>query len=373
MHRLDGNGAKSFARAAALLTVALLAIGPSRALARPTTVRLFNLTPAKQYDVQRNGTLVASAASSSAASAVFDADLTTGDVLVIAEAGNLQPPPPPLFSALASPAPGCARATWLPSGDPSVVGYSVSYGRFSVAGGQAAQYEYTVDAGAASTHDVCQLAAGTYYFAVRTRNHLGVMSAYSSERSVLIVVVSVLISSFDARVRDDGVELSWRIETDEIVRGVRVYRGEGDAVPIRLVDLLPVEAASYVDRTTRAGTRYTYLIAAVKESGDEVASLPATVSTPVAVLSLGQNSPNPFNPSTTIPFTLPAPARVVVRIHDVRGSRVATVVEGDLSQGRHFATWDGTGENGERVASGTYFCVLTAGERSLSRKMVVLK
>jgi hypothetical protein len=364
----------SLARAAAPLIVALLAIGPARALARPTAVRLFNLAPAKQYDVRRNGTVIASVASSSAASAAFDADLTTGDALEIAAGGNLQPPPPPLFSALASPGPGCARATWLPSGDPGVVGYSVSYGRLSVAGGQAAQYEYTVDAGTASTVDVCLLSKGTYYFAVRTRNYLGVMSAYSSERSVLIVVVSVLISSFDARVHDDGVELRWRIEADEMVRGVRVYRGEGEAAPVRLgTDLLPAEAESYVDRTTRPGTTYVYLIAALKESGEEVPSFPVTVSTPAAVLSLGQNSPNPFNPSTTIPFTLAAPGRVVIRIHDVRGARVATVVEGDLSQGGHFVTWDGTGENGERVASGTYFCVLTAGERSLSRKMVVLK
>jgi FlgD Ig-like domain len=372
MQRLDGNRAISLARAATLLVVALLATGPTRALARPTAVLLFNLTPAKQYDVRRNGTLLASVASSSAASAAFDADLTTGDALVIAEGANLQPPPPPLFSALASPGPGCARATWLPSGDPTVVGYSISYGKLSVAGGQAPDYECMVDAGAASTRDVCQLSAGTYYFAVRTRNHLGMMSAYSSERSVLIVVASVLISSFDARVRDDGVELSWRIEAGEIVRGVRVYRGEGEAVPAQIADL-PMEAVSYIDRTTLAGTRYTYRIAAVKESGEEVPSSPATVSTPAAVLSLGQNWPNPFNPSTTIPFTLPAPARVVIRIHDVRGARVATVVEEGLSQGRHFATWDGTGENGERVASGTYFCVLTAGDRSLSRKVVVLK
>ena len=145
MHHLDGNAARSLVRAATLGVVAMLAVGPTRGA-------------------------------------------TTSDVAAIASGLNLQPPPPPVFSTLSSPSPGFARATWVPSGDPAVVGYTVSYGRFSVARGQAAQYECTVDAGAAGTHDVSQLAPGTYYFAVRSRDRRGMMSAYSSERSVQIGV-----------------------------------------------------------------------------------------------------------------------------------------------------------------------------------------
>jgi hypothetical protein len=242
-----------------------------------------------------------------------------------------------------------------------------------VAGGQATQYEYSRDAGAATSLDVCLLSTGTYYFAVRARNQLGVMSAHSSERSVQIFVVSVLISRFDARAGDEGVELSWRIEADEVVRGFRVYRAEGGAPAVPVGGQLSADATAFIDRTTRASSSYTYTLAAIKENGEEVRSFAVTVETPALALALGQNTPNPFNPTTAIPFTLAEDSRVAIRVYDVRGARVATVVDDALPQGRHSATWDGTGENGARVASGTYFCVLTTGKRVLSRKMVVLK
>lgn len=373
MHHLDGNGAGILARAATLILAVLLTLGPERALATATVVRVFNLQSAKPYDVLRNGTSIATVASSDAASISFVANLVSGDVVAIGQNGNLQPPPPPVFATLSSPNPGCAHASWLPSGDPTVVGYAVSYGRQSVSGGQAAQYETTLDAGAASTLDVCLLSTGTYYFAVRARDYAGLMSAYSSERAVQIVVVAVLISAFDARVVDEGVALSWRVESDEVVREFRVYRTATDAKTVPVAVGLPADATAFVDRTASPGTSYTYMVAAVKENGDEVLSFPATVSVPARVLALGQNAPNPFNPSTTIPFTLDEASRVVIRVYDVLGARVATVLDTELAAGGHTAAWNGVGEDGARVASGTYFYTLTRGERSLSRKMVVLK
>ena len=98
---------------------------------------------------------------------------------------------------------------------------------------------------------------------------------------------------------------------------------------------------------------------------------------PVAHARLYQNHPNPFNPSTTIPFTVPGTegsrSTVNIAVYDVRGSRIRTLVEGSLPTGRHSVQWDGRNQRGEQVSSGMYFVQLrTAGTR-VTRKMVLLR
>ena len=88
---------------------------------------------------------------------------------------------------------------------------------------------------------------------------------------------------------------------------------------------------------------------------------------------LSQNMPNPFNPKTTIAFSLSTPSDVVLEIFDVAGRKVTTLVDGQLPAGPYNAEWNGYSDGGERVASGVYFYRLTAGDRETSRKMVLLK
>jgi flagellar hook assembly protein FlgD len=137
--------------------------------------------------------------------------------------------------------------------------------------------------------------------------------------------------------------------------------------------MLPPDATSFVDVTAEPGVAYTYMIAAVKENGDHVLSMPIVVTTRALTFELEPNVPNPFNPSTRIAFTLPAAERAIVRIYDVRGARVATLLDSRLGAGRHEVDWDGVDEAGARVASGTYFLSLAAGKRTISRKMVLVK
>ncbi len=86
-----------------------------------------------------------------------------------------------------------------------------------------------------------------------------------------------------------------------------------------------------------------------------------------------QNAPNPFNPKTTIAFSLAEPNDVRLDIYDVAGRRVTTLVNERLVAGEHRVEWNGAGSTGERVASGVYFYKLTAGAENVSRKMVLLK
>lgn len=86
------------------------------------------------------------------------------------------------------------------------------------------------------------------------------------------------------------------------------------------------------------------------------------------VTRLGQNSPNPFNPNTEIAFTLAQPGRVSLKIFNLRGELVQTLVDGNLGAGVYTRTW----EAGDR-ASGVYFYRLEAPGFAETRKMIMLK
>jgi hypothetical protein len=82
----------------------------------------------------------------------------------------------------------------------------------------------------------------------------------------------------------------------------------------------------------------------------------------------GQNFPNPFNPVTTLSYGLVAPAHVEIKIYDVAGREVRTLVERDMEPGRYQATLDANG-----LAGGVYFARMAAGEFVETRKLVLLK
>ena len=91
--------------------------------------------------------------------------------------------------------------------------------------------------------------------------------------------------------------------------------------------------------------------------------------------SLAQNSPNPFNPATTISFSIPEgqSARVVLNVYDIRGKLVRNLVNETRESGTYTVYWNGTDNNGSSIASGVYFYRMNAGEFSQTRKMVMLK
>ena len=106
-------------------------------------------------------------------------------------------------------------------------------------------------------------------------------------------------------------------------------------------------------------------------------STPITaVATEVAMpttFALGANYPNPFNPATTIPFTVPAGADDVnLTIYNVLGQPVRQVWNGPLAAGEHRLAWDGRDTEGQAVAAGVYVYRLQVGDQTRIRKMVKL-
>ena len=74
-----------------------------------------------------------------------------------------------------------------------------------------------------------------------------------------------------------------------------------------------------------------------------------------AEVGLGPNYPNPFNPSTIIPYQLSAPSPVRLEVFNILGQQVATLVDGQQGAGSYLARWDGTDAAGRAAASGVYF------------------
>jgi flagellar hook assembly protein FlgD len=85
------------------------------------------------------------------------------------------------------------------------------------------------------------------------------------------------------------------------------------------------------------------------------------------------NYPNPFNPTTTIQYYLPQASEVTVRIFDVYGNLVKTLVNGRQSAGQKSAIWNGHNDIGQKVSSGVYFYSLITEEFLQSKKMMLLK
>jgi hypothetical protein len=148
-----------------------------------------------------------------------------------------------------------------------------------------------------------------------------------------------------------------------------------------------LDLADYVDLTSQVRLRFIasdfhdgsiveagvddFAILVYEDGSSGAADLPEPRS---AGLYLAPNAPNPFNPATTIHFGVPSSgARVNLSIYDVEGRRVVTLVDGEMASGPAAAVWNGRTGAGDRVAAGFYFVRLSAGEESLTRKILLLR
>ena len=112
-----------------------------------------------------------------------------------------------------------------------------------------------------------------------------------------------------------------------------------------------------------------------RSSTIEVALAPTAVLEQALPLNttLAQNFPNPFNPETTIQFDLAAEMTVSLRVYDITGQVVRTLVSANRSAGTYTELWNGTNEQGVKVGSGVYFYELKAGAFSSKKKMTLLQ
>ena len=88
---------------------------------------------------------------------------------------------------------------------------------------------------------------------------------------------------------------------------------------------------------------------------------------------IAQNFPNPFNPGTAIKYELPKMSEVSLKIYNILGQEVKTLINGKKPAGYHKVTWDGRNNLGIKVSSGLYIYRIKAGEFIDTKKMVLLR
>tara|TARA_B100001964_G_scaffold216052_1_gene254960 strand:- start:583 stop:975 length:393 start_codon:yes stop_codon:yes gene_type:complete len=90
-------------------------------------------------------------------------------------------------------------------------------------------------------------------------------------------------------------------------------------------------------------------------------------------LSLSQNYPNPFNPLTSIEFQIDINDNIQLTIYDIKGRQVKTLISGFVLAGSYITNWDGKDKHGFNVPSGIYIYKLLTSNRTLSKKMTLLR
>ena len=89
--------------------------------------------------------------------------------------------------------------------------------------------------------------------------------------------------------------------------------------------------------------------------------------------ALKPNFPNPFNPSTTIPYELPEVSSIKIDIYDLAGKKIRTLVNNNVEAGFHTCVWNGKNDKGEKIAAGVYIVSMKTRSLFQTRKIVFLK
>ena len=197
-------------------------------------------------------------------------------------------------------------------------------------------------------------------------------------------LVPVQLASFRATQVESWARITWETHSETENVGFELYRAEGtDGARVKLTPgLIPGAGTSsqgneysFDDRQVQAGQLYCYWLADVDCRGRRTLHGPATVhiiSLPRAY-SLAQNSPNPFNPTTRISFALPVDGHVELRVFNMLGQLLRTLLDDHLPAGTHGVTWDGTDEGGTILPGGVYLYALRANGFRATRKMVLAR
>jgi hypothetical protein len=197
------------------------------------------------------------------------------------------------------------------------------------------------------------------------------------------VTVPITLMSFEAFGLLDGIQLEWITGSSSSASRTRIYRAldqRGD--PHWQSVELPIESSGdrirAFDGNVEPGNRYAYRLELIGTDGiafgSSVVYATARGASPgVRRAEVGQNFPNPFNPSTRIEFDLPSATDFRLVIYDSRGRQIRELLTGHLAAGAHYADWDGRDDSGVGVASGTYRYVLITPASTSSRAMTLVR
>jgi hypothetical protein len=105
----------------------------------------------------------------------------------------------------------------------------------------------------------------------------------------------------------------------------------------------------------------------------EITGIEDRYDTKPDVFTLKQNYPNPFNPNTWIKFNLNKPVHVELSIYNVLGQKIRTLMDKNMQAGSHSIHWNGLDNRERALPSGLYFYRIKAGNKTDSRRMILIK
>lgn len=189
----------------------------------------------------------------------------------------------------------------------------------------------------------------------------------------LDVIVPVELVSFAAVTDENDVVLSWFTATETNNSGFEVQRKAGDKFEsVAFVDgkgtTTEVQNYLFRDEDLLAGS-YIYRLKQIDYDGTFAYSheVEVEIDQP-SVFVLNQNYPNPFNPSTNIKYSIPAAGIVTLKVYDLLGREVSTLVNEQQQAGTFDVVFDGS-----NLASGVYYYQLKAGELTATKKLMLTK
>jgi hypothetical protein len=184
---------------------------------------------------------------------------------------------------------------------------------------------------------------------------------------------AVLPNSFVGDWDEKGVTLAWG--NFDFGQSYNLYRANESGVFGKLNSSPMPGNSNYVDENVVEGGTYQYKFGIILESGEEMVFGPMTAALTrrPAHASLMPSQPNPVNTETVIRYAIADDADVSLKVYNVSGSLVKTLVNEPTVAGYHSVVWDATNEANEKVANGVYFYRLTAGDFTKSHKLVVLR
>ncbi|MDZ7725003.1 MAG: Ig-like domain-containing protein [candidate division KSB1 bacterium] len=193
-----------------------------------------------------------------------------------------------------------------------------------------------------------------------------------------IVTAVKLVSFKGAYVPFKGYKLEWETGAEFDNRGFYIQRAETQKGPFETVSELvapnPHGIYTFTDHTGKASRFYFYRLQDISRSGNVHNHDIIKVSPPLPErYVLYQNHPNPFNPATEIRFETPQEGKLILAVYNTLGQRVTTLVNKRINPGYHQVSWSGENENGEQVASGIYYIVLSSPGVHKTRKAVLLR
>ena len=191
---------------------------------------------------------------------------------------------------------------------------------------------------------------------------------------VVGLVIPVELTAFNASVNKNDVVLNWTTATELNNLGFEIQRrsDNGDFTSLGFINgngtTTEMNDYSFTDKTVDAGS-YTYRLMQKDFDGTFAYSQEVEVDIDLPLdYSLDQNYPNPFNPTTTIRYAIPEDNFVSIKLYDVLGNEVITLVNEQKQAGRYEMLF-----NASNIASGVYYYQINSGSFTQTRKLMLMK